>query len=323
MRINKAFWINAFILLISVPIVFAQPAIFQSPFFIFAINIIVVWSVLFMLQTVLMPDRLAKQKAIAWFVTLILAVIIVWVSTRGAGFIWSVGPFASLFSFKVVANTIILSGAAYFALVGLLGIKLESKQAQIGAVLFIIFLAAILAARMPNYIWETETWQSFYNFILGEEGILTTNENRVYVFIASAVIFSWFFIGFLKLGEGNNRLSYALAIIIAADLARRGLSTDTIIKVGEVFTILIIGKQLQSEFRGFGWIVAAAIVFWISYFLFGDRGIAGIIWRDVPPAIGALPLWQKLILAGVFIFVLVIVFRLGRRVTATAARGGP
>ncbi|MDP3766254.1 MAG: hypothetical protein Q8R04_07110 [Nanoarchaeota archaeon] len=325
MKINKLLWISALILLLIVPAAFAQITLFENKWFIFAVNAFLIWVILFILQSVLVPDKPGKEKTVLWIVTFGLSLIITWVFIGSSRFIWQVEAFAAFFSAHFIVNTILISGIIYFG-IGLLGVKLDTKERNVGGILLIIFIAGILSANLPDFLWRTETLRSFGNYLFGPEtikdgvkrgGILRAEEPhyRLFVFIGSAVILSWFFIGFLKLGEGNNKLSYAMAIIIAADLANKGVSTDYVIRLGEIFSIMIIGKQLSADFQGkyklIGWAMAVFLVLWISGILFGNKGLSGWVWKGALPTVGW-GFWQ-IIRAVVIIYLAVICARFTRR----------
>ncbi|MEK6983949.1 MAG: hypothetical protein AABX33_05225 [Nanoarchaeota archaeon] len=280
MKIGKMLWISALILVIGIPSVFAQEVSPRNPWVVLAINTAIIWVILFLLQYILMPEKSDKEKAILWIATFGLSFIIAWVFIGSSGFIWEVGAFAGMFNPVVIVNTILISGVVYFSL-GLLGVPLESKQGKVGALLLITFIAAIISLRLESYVWNTQTLQQFYNYLLGEKGILSPEDNRLYVFIGSAVLLSWFFVGFLKMGEGYNKLSYAMALIIAADIAKSGTTTDTIIKLGELLSIIVLGKQLGGKW--YNYFVAVGLVLWISYIVFPGRGVITWFWQNAFP----------------------------------------
>ncbi len=338
---NKFVWVSALVLLISVPAAFAQDSFSGNPWLFLAVNSVIIWIILFALQSVMMPNKPEKEKVFVWIVSFVLSIILAWAFVGGSGFIWQVGLFAPLFNLKVLVNTVLIAGIGYFSL-GLLGMKLESKQAKIGSAVLVILVSFMIAYRIEGFLWESQSWVTLYNYLLGPDGLLRPDNQKLWVFGSFAVLLSWFFIGYLKLGgEGapaggaagggvNNKLSIALGIILAASIANNGVSTDMAIKVGEIIFILMIGRQLSSSgsVPG-GWVashvVAAFLVFWASYSIFGIRSSFGFYYQNLVP--GLTPSFDNAWKAVLNLVVFIIVYRILRRKAPApgpaAGGGGP
>src|SRR3989344_1685739 len=220
MKLNKMLWIFALVLLVAIPSAFAAPAIFRNMWFMLAVNSLIVWFILFALQSMIVPEKLAKEKTVLFIITLVASLLISWRIVGGGGYIWEVGHLAAFFSFKLIVNTIIISLVVYFGL-GLLGVKPGTKEGQIGIALLAIGVGLLIA--------------------FSTEG----NAYRLWVFLTSTLVFVWFFINF-AMPQGDKKLSWAIAILLGAILARQGTAIDNIMGLGEAFAILIIGKQIAT-----------------------------------------------------------------------------
>ena len=322
MKLNKMLWIFALVLLVAIPSAFAAPAIFRNMWFMLAVNSLIVWFILFALQSMIVPEKLAKEKTVLFIITLVASLLISWRIVGGGGYIWEVGHLAAFFSFKLIVNTIIISLVVYFGL-GLLGVKPGTKEGQIGIALLAIGVGLLIAFNISNekWLWDTDNIKVGIDYLFGPEkdveykvkipkkekvggilgfggkevdvteekvtkqrvgGILRPEEPnyRLLIFITSALLFVWFFTGFL-MPQSNIKLSVAMAIILAANLARTGTPTTSVIALGEAFAILLVGKQITAGGgllgNWIGWIVTIGLVEWIFHTVFGGSQLAGVL----------------------------------------------
>ena len=108
--------------------------------------------------------------------------------------------------------------------------------------------------------------QDFIAFLFGSNGILTTKDGRIWVFISSFVLFSFFFRGYLLKGAtgGMDKVSYALAFVFAVSMAREGASLGAVIQVAEVFFVMLFADALKSTVgdasKWTAWIIAIILV---------------------------------------------------------------
>lgn len=291
MKINKLFWIFGLIFVIGSTIVFAQGPVtsfFRMPWLVFVVNILIVWSVLFVVQLFVIRSQDTRVKVVAWIVSLVLAFLIVWNYTpRGAAYLWEAGWIAQYLRLTFLVNTIILA-IAIFYIAGFLNIAPQTPQGQIGLILGSLLLAGMIAYSLPagTWIWNENNVQNFWKYLREpKKGILTIDgknifESRLFIFITSTVLFAWFFTSFIPaLSQSSPRLTYLMAFIIGANLASRGTTSGTLIGIGEAFAIIIIGSQVAAAFgKGWiGWIIGITLVEWIFCAVFNQSRIFQVI----------------------------------------------
>ncbi|MBI2124298.1 hypothetical protein HY637_04135 [Candidatus Woesearchaeota archaeon] len=270
MKTNKLMITGALILLIIIPIAFAQIAlppifgtIFGNTWVILFINSFIIWFILFTIQAFAIGPKEGKEKAAVWAITLILApVIAISFGGGGDGYIWQVGALSNIFKIKVLVNGALISVFAWFVL-GLLDIKTQQPQGRIGLIILAIIISFSIAIKIgpDTWIWSTNNFEAAWDYLFGPEkndtfrgtpikagGILRPENYRLYIFLGSALLWSWFLSSFLNLG--NNRLSYAIAILIAAIQARTGTPVGAVLALAEAFFLLLVGRQMGS---GGGW----------------------------------------------------------------------
>ena len=323
MKLNKMLWIFGLILLVTIPSAFALPAFLRNVWVMLGVNSLIIWFILFALQTMIVPESLAKEKTVLFIITLVLSLMISWFLVGGGGYIWEVGKLAGFFSFKLIVNTIIVSLVVYFGL-GLLGVKPGTKEGQIGIALLAIFIGFMISFNVGDeWLWDNSNVQALKDYLFGPEkdveykvkipkkekvggilgfwekevdvteekvtkqrvgGILRPEEPnyRLLIFITSALLFVWFFMGFL-MPQSDIKLSVAMAIILAANLARTGTPTTSVIALGEAFAILLVGKQITAGGgllgNWIGWLVTIGLVEWIFHTVFGGSQLAGVLAR--------------------------------------------
>ena len=266
MKINKLFWIFALIFVFSSASVlaFSLSDIYRNPWFIFFVNLLIVWSILYVAQLFIITSQDTRVKVVVWIATLVLAFIIVWnFTSRGAAYIWETGWIAKYLGIKFLVNTALLS-IVIFYFAGFLNIAPQTPQGRIGLILGSILLAGTIAYSLPadKWLWQEDNVKKLWDYLRGPErdetradgtkvkigGILTLDkanvfESRLFIFITSTILFAWFFSAYLRM-EQSPRLTYVMAFIIGANLARTGTTSGTIIGIGEAFAILIIGSQV-------------------------------------------------------------------------------
>lgn len=265
---------------------------FSNPWVIFAVNILIVWFVLAVIAAFI-PQKDGKTKAVVWVLTLVLAFVIVWYLTgRGAGYIWQVGRLAGLFNIKIIVNFLIIGAAIWFG-IGLLGVDAKVIHGKIGLAVLALLISGMLAYNIGDqWLWSHKNGKAAYDYLLEPQKIIKTphvtkeekgwwlwkntvttttyteesvggilrpeevNGYRLWVFLLSAMLFGWFFTGWL-LPNTNAKIAWAFAIIIGANLARTGTPLTTAIALAEAFFLLIIGSQIT---KGTGW--AGTILGW-------------------------------------------------------------
>ena len=264
---SRLSWIFALILVIitSLPVAHAQ-GIGGSRIFFILINAAVVFVVLFILQSFLIPGKDGKEKTSMWVIVILISLVIAFLYGQ-TGYLWESGPLAAFFNIKVLVNAAIIGAILYF-LLGLLKIKLNSKEGNAGYGILLFLISAIFAVKLGNqWIWDQAVLSQFLGYFFGSEGILNPSgpEYRLWVFIGSFTMLSFFFTGFLlKEGVGaggKNFVSYALAFVMASNMASEGATIGAVIVLGEIFFVIMISQALYKTFGGGSrWALAGAII---------------------------------------------------------------
>ncbi len=270
MRKNRLVWNVAvfLILIISIPIAYAQTFTGSSWFFI-VVNSLIVGIVLFVLQTFLMPGKDGKEKTAVWVAIIVGSLLIGFLFGR-SGFIWATGPFSKFFNIYVLVNTFIIGIVAYFAL-GLLKVAdIQSPQGKTGYGILIFIGALIWAVGIANSYGNVFVWQAYKYFIsyfIGPEGILNPwpPQYRLLVFVGSFGLLAFFFQNYL-IQQGTKWVNYALALILAMNMASSGVSVTSVIILGEIIFVLVLQKALQAggTNKWLSWILAIGLVGWAS-----------------------------------------------------------
>ncbi len=278
----------------------------QNNIYFILVNTAIIGFILFVGQSLLIGEKPGKEKTVVWLVVVIASLILAW-NYGNSNYIWKSGPISYLFDFHVLGNSLIITAILYLILAYLkVNEKIaKSPQGTAGYVVLLFAASVLIAIKLAGnqWLWNIPIAGPIYSYLFvkdstGYGGILNPfgPDYRMFVLIGSMVVFSWFFLEYLKIGAQNKLLAYAMALIIAANLASNGVSTNTIIKVSEIFTFLILGTQLSANFtkKWVGWVIAAVLVIWISHILFGDRGVVG---GAIPVAKGAGILLTLLVMA--------------------------
>ncbi|MBI2658651.1 hypothetical protein HYX05_00930 [Candidatus Woesearchaeota archaeon] len=275
MRKNRLIWSFGLFLIaiISLPIAHAQ-TLFESPIFFILINSLIVGVVLFILQSVLMPQKNPKEQTAVWVAILVGSLLIGFMFGR-SGFIWNHPVFAKFFSIYVLVNAVVIGIILYF-LFGFLDInkKLGSPEGKGGLGIIIFLIAALFAVQIGNqWIWQKAVVRQFIDYLFGSQGILNPAppEYRLWAFITVTTLLSFFFKGYLLPtgAGGTDKVNYALAILIGSSVARAGISFASIVLLGEAIFTIVLAKALQGtapdvKGKSTNWILAAFLVGWAS-----------------------------------------------------------
>src|SRR3989344_4563548 len=192
-------WIFALILtaIITLPIAYAQ-AFTASTIIVTLVNALIIGIILFLLQSFLLPGKADKERTAMWFVIIIASLLIAWFFGRGV-FLWQ-GPLAVLFNLKILVNSILIAAFLYF-LLGLLKIpQLGSPEGKTGYTILLFLVSTIFAVKLGNnWIWSQPIIQGLYAFLFdANAGIL--RGDKLWVFIGTWALLSFFFAGFLLKG---------------------------------------------------------------------------------------------------------------------------
>lgn len=275
MRKNKIMWNIALflIIIIAIPIVYAQ-TFFDSPIFFVLINSLIVGVILFLLQSFLIPQKNPKEQTAVWVAIIAGSLVIGFLFGR-TGFLWQHPVMAKFFSIYVLVNAAIIAIVIYF-LMGLLDInkKLGSPEGKTGYGILIFLVALIFAVNIGNqWIWQKAVVQQFIDYLFGSQGILNPAppEYRLWAFITISTLLAFFFNGFLLKGGagGTNKINYALAILIGTSVARAGISFASIVLLGEAIFTIVLAEALKGtapdvKGKSTNWILAAFLVGWAS-----------------------------------------------------------
>ncbi len=239
------------IAVLALPIAFAQTFTGSRMYFVL-VNAAIISVVLFILQSFLVPNKPDKEKVSMWLIVIIIALLISWFY-GSTNYIWK-GPLAIFFSYYILVNSIIIAAALYF-IFGLLKVNEKlggSKEGQIGYGLLLFIISLLFAVKLGNqWIWSQPTISSLISYFFGEYGILTANQNRIFIFIGTAVLFAVFF-DYVGLGKENRKLNYMLAIIFAANLVS-GPDPYQYEDIKPMIIIIgtwILGGNLSERFSG-------------------------------------------------------------------------
>ena len=268
---NKLIWIFGLILtaLLVMPIAYAQIVPSGSKIYFVLINAAIIFVVLFMLQAFLIRKQTDKETTSVWVIMIFASLLLAYFFGQN-GFLWQ-GPLARFFSIFVLVNAVIIGAVLYFVLGFLLKDKVPKSPEGIGGYGILIFLVALVfAVQIGNqWIWSQPTIKELVNFFFGNEGILTTNKNRIFIFIGSAALLTWFF-NSVALGKENHKINYILAIVFAAHMAT-GPDPYTMDNVKTLLLIVgtwVLGSNLSEKFTGkwkiAGYVIAFALVYWAT-----------------------------------------------------------
>ena len=267
---SRLSWIFALILVViaSLPVAYAQGFTGSRIFFIL-INAAVIGVVLFILQAFLLPGKDGKEKTSMWVIVILISLVIAFLYGQ-TGYLWESGPLAAFFNIKVLVNAAIIGAILYF-LLGLLKIKLNSKEGNAGYGILLFLISVVFAVKLGNqWIWEQAVLSQFFSYFIGSGGIFDPSgpEYRLWVFIGAFTMLSFFFSGYLLKGGvgGKNFVSYALAFVMAANMASEGATIGAVVTLGELIFVIMLAHNLQESVKipGVNWVLAIVIVAWVS-----------------------------------------------------------
>ncbi|MBI2661522.1 hypothetical protein HYX09_04650, partial [Candidatus Woesearchaeota archaeon] len=253
MKLKTGFGIAAMLLLLSVPSAYGQveSLSFLGDWQWFAVNAMIIFAALFVLQAVLMPGKPDKEKTVSWMMVLAASLVISWF-VSSSGFIWEHPTIGRIFEPHMVVNTILITAFTYLAL-GLLKVGLpQSGPGKVATWLMIGVISFMASVRIgESYVWQLETLQRFVQFLFGAQGILTFNENRIIVFAVATALFIWTF-ALLHVSDNQPKINYALALILGASLAgsEDPVSINFLVMFGHVIGMIAIGKNLAQQATG-------------------------------------------------------------------------
>jgi hypothetical protein len=309
MKLNKIILAVVLGFAVSVPLVAALTLtdIVRNSWFIFITNVFIIWTILFVVQSFIVKSQDTKVKVVVWLATFVLSIVIAWniAGTPGSAYLWEAGWLAQYLGWAFIVNFLIITGVIYFG-IGLLGVNPPTWQGKIGVALLAMLAGGIIANNIGNdWIWKDKNIDVAENYLFGHEkkvgttikdgklvdetegGILRPEKPyRLLVFVIATLVLSWFFIAFLNITTGNNKLSYVMAIIIAASLAHRGESFDMVRNMAEVLSLLIVIKQIPPDVFGgilgglgtpIRYFVASMLVGWIFCTAFGTSALGEIM----------------------------------------------
>ena len=246
----------------------APQAIRGIPYYYILVNAAVIALVLFALQAFLVPQKDGKERTAVWLAILAGSVIIAW-NWGSAGYIWDVGPLSQFIKIKVVVNAIILTGVGWL-LLGLFKVAQPQSPEGKAAYTLMIFLVAVLMALQfgDKWLWQEPLLQYFKDYLFskeaGKEGILTISTGKLWIFLISLALYSFFFSGFLLKGGvgGSKEASIFLAVVLAAATASRGMSYATLSTLGEFLFLAMVQASLKEAggFKFFGFPIALLII---------------------------------------------------------------
>ncbi len=324
---NKIFWSVALFLtaVLALPIAYAQAFTGTRIYFVL-VNAVIIGLVLFILQAFLVPGKGDKERVSMWLIVIIIALMISWFY-GSTSYIWQ-GPLGMFFSYYVLVNSIVIGVVLYF-IFGLLKVneKLGSKEGQVGYGILIFIISLMFAVKLGNqWIWSQPTISSLISYLFGEYGILTANQNRIFIFIGTSVLFAVFF-DYIGLGKENRKLNYMLAIIFAANLVS-GPDPYQYKDIKPLLLIIgtwILGGNLSTQFTGnpkwkiAGYVIAFLLMMWAvssvetavtpegkAAVAANGGGITGWIWGWTTTLLSSKGLW---ILGAIILFLFFVIFR--------------
>ena len=281
---NKLVWTIALFLIAvtSLPIAHAQTL--GSSLFFVLINALIVGIVLFILQSFLLPEKAAKEKTVVYTAIIFGSLLFGFLYGR-SGFIWQ-GHLSVFFNWYVLVNTIIISIVLYFVS-GLLGLreKLGSKEGSAGFGIILFIVSAFIAVSLgQQFVWSNASVKLLIDYLFGEYGILNPARG-LWIFVSSAFLLAFFFNTFLLKNAGLDvKVSYGLAIILGASIARAGYGVKTVVIMGEFVFLLILADALKGTTPAgatggnkWAWILSFFLVGWASAAMTGGTDYQGIL----------------------------------------------
>ncbi len=290
MKTAKLLWSSLLVFALFLPLAFAQVGgVLSSPWIYFMVNTLVLWFIFFIAVS-LAGSKEEKEKKMLQLGAFAIAAIVSWNFVGGSGFIWQVGKLAALFSLKFIVNLIIISFIIWLLVKWLVEADKapQSGAGQTGMWVLIILFAGIFAIKMPYYFWEGGTGKQLISFLFGSQGILSIQDNRLFIFISGWLLFSWLFTEF-GIGGNISKLNYIMGFIVAANLAsgQKPTAVGTMVKIGQVISWIVIARNMGKGAGGQGigpgdklrwahWLWSFLLVDWIVGMIFPEHVMVGI-----------------------------------------------
>src|SRR3989338_7440843 len=269
---NKLAWIFALVLIIiiALPMAYAQIVSAGTKLYYVLINAAIIFVVLFILQSVLIPGKPDKERTSVWVIVVLASLLLAYLFGQSV-LLWADGqPLARFFDLHVLVNAIIIGAVLYFVLGFVLQDKVPKSPEGIGGYGILIFLVALIfAVKIGNvWIWDLKTIIQLKDYLIGNEGILNPSAPayRLWTFIVSATLLAFFFNNYLLKGAtgANVRVNYALAILIAATMARSGVNLQRVVILGEIIFLIVLAEAMKGTIGEKGY-----MNWWASLFLVG------------------------------------------------------
>ena len=142
MKMNKMFWIIGLVLLVSVPSAFAYNVydLVKDPWFMFAVNTLIILTLLHTIFRISLPKYLTDEKLIMWVVVGILSVVGGY--RLGRDYIWNIAiNLGKIFlTLPILINGIIIAASLYFGIT-LLGYEPKKGAQQWGFVIGVLLVS--------------------------------------------------------------------------------------------------------------------------------------------------------------------------------------
>ncbi len=213
------------------------------------VNAFIAFAVLFIVQAILMQGKGDKEKTVVWIFLIVISIAIGWYFGSTVGYIWQHPFIGKIFSIHVIVNAAIIGIIAYL-IMPWLKVNMDSQPGKIGLGIIVGIIGLVAAIKIgPHFIWELETVKMAIDFAFGEKGILTFNESRIIIFTVMTVLLIFLF-NFLKVSEDNKTITTLLALVIAAGLARQGMTIDALVRIAQIILIITLGTKLKDVWGG-------------------------------------------------------------------------
>ncbi len=222
-------------------------------------NAIILFLAMFILQTFLLHELNEKQKRIVYGIIILIAVFVAFTFLADQ-YLWEYGILRAILHFKVIVNFAVVYAVLHFLNALILRDKLgQSKELQTGTVLVIILIAAFIVYSpihknndtYPDdyaWVWEKGWIKGLIGYLFGGDGThvgILTGENLA-VFIGASILMFWLFSSMVKVSE-NPKITAAIAIIIAAAIANKGISWGSFASMAIVIAIILLLHQFHQN----------------------------------------------------------------------------
>lgn len=295
----------------------------------FIVNAFLIFVILFILQATLVPEKLEKERAVMWVMMIGLSLGISWFISS-SGYIWHHPKIGLVFNQWTPVNAAIITLVVIIVLPWV-GVKLEAPRANVGMWILVGVVATAISINLgSHYIWQEPAYQGIKDFLFGEKGVLTIdpskNNYRLMVFITMSVVWAWL-LSTLKVSEKTPKISYALAILIAAQMAHGGLALKNAVQLTQLAAIIILGNQLSKSWganepgmKFLAYAVIYGLVEWATWTVDKCFTIWPIVWFSgcvggtaagaVRRAGGSFNIWLFIIVIAVEVVAIIVINKL-------------